>query len=396
MLHQHFKTPNVGGAIRSYYLATALAQKGHQVAVISAHNGKSISVKKIEGIDIIYLPIPYDNRFSFSARSLAFVRYVCRTIQVASKYKDYDVCYAISVPLTVGIIARWLKFWYRIPYVFEVGDLWPDAPIQMGFIRSRLFQRILYALEKTIYYHADSIVALSESIRLEIEKKIKGKRIDVIPNMADCDFYFQEEKTPALEMKYQLTGKLVVSYMGALGVANGLEYLLDCAEACLQKELPVHFMICGDGAMAEELNRSAKQRQLNNITFAGFMNQVGIREVMNVTDAVFVCYKKVPILETGSPNKYFDGLASGKMVIINFGGWIRSEIEMNGCGLYVDPNDPGNLAVKIYPFTADRELLKGFQAAARVLGEKKYSRSQLGESFSRIFSANLRQKTHIR
>ena len=389
MLHQHFKTPKVGGAIRSYYLATALVQKGHQVTVISTHNGKSLLAEKIDGIEVIYLPIPYNNRYGFSARSLAFVRYVIRTIYVASKHKDYNVCYAISVPLTVGICARWLKYWHRIPYVFEVGDLWPDAPIQMGFIRNKLFQRILYSLEKSIYYHANSIVALSEPIRLEIEGKIKGKRIDVIPNMADCDFYFQEEKSPALELKYQVTGKLVVSYMGTLGVANGLEYFLDCAEACIQKELAVHFMICGDGAMAESLNQKSKQKGLSNVTFVGFMNQAGIREVMNVTDAVFVCYKNLSILETGSPNKYFDGLASGKLILINFGGWIRSEIELAGCGLHVDPS---NFADKIYPFIGDRGLLKGFQSAARAWGEKKYSRRQLSETFSGIFSANQTSK----
>jgi hypothetical protein len=78
---------------------------------------------------------------------------------------------------------------------------------------------------------------------------------------------------------------------------------------------------------------------------------------MNITDAAFVCYKNVPILETGSPNKYFDGLAAGKLIVINFGGWIRKEIEEKQCGIYADPQQPTDFVKKIRPFICDQKLL---------------------------------------
>ena len=129
MLHQHFKTPMGGGAIRSYYLARALTDAGHRVVVITSGNDNHRRILAMEGIEIHFLPIPYDNRMKFYERGQAFVRYVIRASAAARPYKDFDVCYAISVPLTVGIIARWLKFRFGLPYIFEVGDLWPDAPI---------------------------------------------------------------------------------------------------------------------------------------------------------------------------------------------------------------------------------------------------------------------------
>ena len=136
MLHQHFKTPQTGGAIRSFYLAKALVDHGHQVVVVTAFNEKKYKIVDVEGIEVHYLPIAYDNRYKFYARGWAFVRFTVAASQLAREFKNFDTCYAISVPLTVGIIARWIKYRYGIPYFFEVGDLWPDAPVQLGFAKN--------------------------------------------------------------------------------------------------------------------------------------------------------------------------------------------------------------------------------------------------------------------
>ncbi len=385
MLHQYFKTPEEGGAIRSYYLAKALATHGHQVVVITSGSKKKYHTENLEGIEVHYLPIAYDNRFGFYARGLAFIRFMVSSARLSEKFKDADYCYAISVPLTVGRAAQWIKFRYGIPYFFEVGDLWPDAPIQMGFVRNPFLKRALYYIEKSIYQGARSIVVLSPAIQAAIERKVTGKKIWLIPNMADCDYFLPEEKKPALENKFDVSGKFVISYVGALGVANGLDYFLACAQA--SRNYPnFHFILCGDGAMRESLSRDAGNLYLNNLTILDFVNREGVKEIMNVTDAVFVCYKPVPILETGSPNKYFDGLAAGKLIIINFGGWIKMEIEEEQCGVYIDPMEPEDFVKKMEPFVSNRDLIKPFQLKARQLAERKYSRKLLSESFSKIFS----------
>jgi len=385
MLHQHFNTPTTGGAIRSYYLAKALVDHGHQVAVITGGPGKE-TVSDVDGIEVCYLPIAYNNRFTFYARSRAFMQYVFGVIRISQRYRHFDVAYGISVPLTVGLCTLWMKYRHRMPYVFEVGDLWPDAPIQMGFINNRIFQALLFWLEKTIYKNADSIVALSPAIREAITKKIQGKKIDVISNMSDCDFYRLEKKNRNLEIKFQTVGRLVVSYVGAVGVANGLEYFLDCAAASKQAGLNVRFLVAGDGAMLDELKSAASSRGLDNTHFIGFLNRTGVRDVLNVTDAVFVCYKPVPILETGSPNKYFDGLAAGKLVITNFGGWIRREIESHGCGIYVNPALPDDFVQNAFPLLADEAVRTACQTKSRELAESKYSRKEIGSRFVRTFS----------
>jgi glycosyltransferase involved in cell wall biosynthesis len=386
ILHQHFKTPQKGGAIRSYYLAKALVDKGIEVIVITAHNEATYKREDVEGIEVHYLPIAYNNRFGFAARSWSFIKYVNGVLDLAKQFHDVDYCYAISVPLTVGLAAMRIRARYKIPYIFEVGDLWPEAPIQMGFVKNYFFQQALYALEKRIYKSAQAIVALSSAIQSAIEAKVPNKKTHLIPNMADCDFYHPERKESALEEKYRIQGKFVVSYIGAIGVANGLDYFLACARESRKANLPIHFLVCGDGAELDRLKKSADQHELHNLTFLPFTNREGVREVMNITDAAFVCYKPVPVLETGSPNKYFDGLAAGKMIIINFGGWIKEEIEKNQCGVYVNPHEPADFVRKTSPIINNKELQLQLSNNARLLAERSYTRAKLGSKFVGIFN----------
>lgn len=385
IVHQHFKEPAKGGAIRSYYLADALRKAGHHVVVISASNEKHYYEVDIEGIRVCYVPVPYDNAFSFYARSVSFVKFLVKAARVSRGYADFDYCYAISVPLTVGLVARWNKWRMNMKYIFEVGDLWPDAPVQMGFVKNYFLKSALYNLERSIYKEAESVVALSPAIQIGVENKVPGKKVHLIPNMSDCDFYSPEEKSESLELKFGVRNKFVVSYIGALGIANGLDYFIECANASRKGNLPIHFLLCGEGAMKDQVKADIARLGLQNISVLGFVNREGVREVLNVTDASFICYKNVPILETGSPNKFFDGLAAGKLIITNFGGWIKDEIERTPCGIFLDPKQPADFVKKVAPFISDLALLKGYQAGARVLAEKKYSRGIVGERFAGLF-----------
>jgi glycosyltransferase involved in cell wall biosynthesis len=239
----------------------------------------------------------------------------------------------------------------------------------MGFIRNPLMKSSLYSVEKATYRKAEKVVALSPPIKEAILKKVPEAKVITIPNMSDCEFY---TPTPRND-----PGKLVISYIGAAGLANGLDYFLECANMARRAKLPIHFIVCGTGALLERLKGNAQQLGLQNITFTGFVNRDGVRDVMKISDAVFVCYKDLPILETGSPNKFFDGLAAGKLIVINFGGWIKKEIEENRCGVVLSKNDPGSFINKIRTFLTDPDLLKEYQMNSRKLAEQKYDRKLL-------------------
>lgn len=383
ILHQYFNTPETGGPLRSFYLAKALAEKGITTSVITTHNAGNFRKEIIDGIEVHYLPIPYSNSFGFFKRVTSFLKFVFSIVKEAGQFRHHDVCYAISTPLTIGLAAIWIKWRYKIPYIFEVGDLWPEAPIQVGIVRNPILKKILYELERSIYKRAKSIVALSEEIKTAIDKKVPGKHIDVIPNMADTEFYQPAEKNPELERKFNVSNKFVLSYIGTFGLANGLEQILDCAES-VKHDSNIHFILCGDGARLPALLEYAAQRKLANVSFVTMQDRNGVNDVLNVTDAAFISYQPLPVLETGSPNKYFDALAAGKMIVVNFGGWINDELEQQQCGIRV--HSLNEFTEKISAVMQNKLQLQQMQQHARILAERKYSRKQLSENFVKIFS----------
>src|SRR5262249_4028854 len=154
----------------------------------------------------------------------------------------------------------------------------------MGFVKNYFFKQFLYGLETSIYRGAQSVVALSPMIQSAIARKVPGKTLHLIPNMSDTDFYGPENKQPALEARFGVEGKLVVAYIGAVGLANGLDFFVECARASQKAGLPVHFILCGEGALLENLTTATQRLALTNFSIVPFQDRDGVKEVMNVTD----------------------------------------------------------------------------------------------------------------
>jgi glycosyltransferase involved in cell wall biosynthesis len=251
----------------------------------------------------------------------------------------------------------------------------------LGFVKNSFLKWCLYRLEAWVYRGAHSIVALSPTIKEDIEKRTQANNVFLLTNMADTSYYSPERKRPELEAQFGVAGKFVISYIGAVGFANGLDFMIDCARAAKKAGLPVHFLLCGDGALLENLKTATARHALNNLDFVPFQTREGVREIMNVTDATLVCYRPVPVLETGSPNKYFDGLAAGKLIVVNFSGWIRQEVEARRCGVYVSANNPESFVHTITPFLNNASALLTYQENSRALAEEKYNRTLLSGTF---------------
>jgi glycosyltransferase involved in cell wall biosynthesis len=383
ILHQYFNTPQTGGPLRSWFLAHALLQNGHKVVVITTTQSGRAYRETVEGIDVHYLPVAYDNSFGFYRRAMSFCRYAFRAYRIASMLPGINLCYAISVPLTVGIPAMLLKAFHNIPFVFEVGDLWPDAPIELGYVKNPILRFLLLWFEKTIYRSARAIVALSEPIKKRIAVKVPGKIIDVIPNMADTEYLKPRVRSAGA---FSESAPFVISYIGAIGFANGVDHILECARACQKASLPVRFVICGEGAFSRTLQDVSNRLNISNLSFLEFQSRDGVRKLLDESDAVFVSYRPFPILETGSPNKYFDGLAAGKLIIVNFGGWIKNEVEENACGFFISTQRPHEIVNALTSYLNEPTLLDSAQTNARNLAVKKYSRRVLSQQFADIIA----------
>ncbi len=367
-IHQYFKTPEEGGSIRSYYLAKGLVEAGHEVTMFTTHNSPH-EIKKIDGIEVHYLPVPYDNSYGFVQRLLAFWKFVKLAKKEAKKLSKQDLAYVMTTPLTTGFIATYLKAEFDLPYYFEVGDLWPEAPVQMGIIKNRWLKKWLYSLEKRFYFEAEKVIALSPAIRNYIEKVSPNTRVYVIPNMADCSFFEAEYSVG----DFSENNKFQITYCGAIGRANHLEYLIDAAKQSNEAQLPVHFNIIGYGSELKRLRSSTKR--LKNISFYPHSSKQCVKNLLDKSDAVYVSFKDVKVLGTGSPNKLFDSLAAGKLTIINFDGWIRNLITKNKCGFHHNPYSTQEFVRKLQVFIDSPELLAKYQRNGRKLAELYYDKN---------------------
>jgi len=352
-----------------------MVKAGFKVDLITSHNQDGYEVRDIDGVTVHYIPVKYDNSYGFIRRLWSFLSFSKRAYQYARKILNHDLLYITSTPLTVGLIALRLKRRKNLPYIFEVRDLWPEAPIQIGIIKQAWLKKFTRNFEFRIYKNSDKIVALSPGTKQYIKNLFPEKEIHLCPNLSDCGFFSPAyEKDQSILKELGINADFVISYFGSLGLVNHLEYLLNAAVAIQKEELNISLLIIGSGSQMRVLREKASNMKLSNVHFLDHVDKYRLKEYLSITDAAYISFGPYEVLEHNSPNKFFDSLASGKIVITNVKGWIRDLVESNSCGFYYDPESTGSLMSQIKLYVEDRDLLIATQQRARELAEKEFDK----------------------
>jgi glycosyltransferase involved in cell wall biosynthesis len=264
--------------------------------------------------------------------------------------------------------------------VFEVRDLWPEAPIQMGALRGRWLQWAARALERFVYARAAAVVALSPGIRDGIVAAgVPAAKVELVPNASDLELFSPALDGREVRERLGLGDSFVCSYFGAMGEANDLTQVVE-AGALLQErgEDGVRFVLMGQGKRRDELERLARSRGATNVVFAEPVpDKSQVARLAAASDACLTVFKDVPVLATNSPNKLFDTFAAGRPAIVNTGGWMRELVEVNEAGLYARPGDPADLADKVLALRDSPELAERYGRNARALAEREFDRDRL-------------------
>jgi glycosyltransferase involved in cell wall biosynthesis len=359
-LHQFFITRAGVGGTRSYEFARRFVARGHRVRMVTAGDGHST----VDGIDVVGVPGAYSDYMSATAssdreRMLAFGRFAASATAEALRGPRPDVIYATSPPLTIAVPALAAAARWRAPLVFEVRDLWPEAPIQMGALANPRLQRQARSLEREAYKRARRVIALSPGIRDGvIGAGVPAGKVVLVPNASDLDL-FQPAHPPE---------RFLVSYFGTMGEANDLSLAIEAAR--LLPDMP--FVLMGDGKRRPELERSAP----TNVSFPGAASsKEEVAALAARSAACLTFFKDVPVLATNSPNKLFDTFAAGRPAIVNMDGWMRRLVEDNDAGLYV--RDAADLAQKLAWLRAHPEEVERMGRNGRALAEREFDRDLL-------------------
>jgi glycosyltransferase involved in cell wall biosynthesis len=325
-LHQYYRTPEEGGGVRSYHVAHALAQAGHDVHVITTWQGACKRVQREGKLLVTSLPIAYDNAMPKAARIRAFLAFVWQSYREAKAWLPADRVFATSTPLTIGLVALLLKYGHGVPYIFEVRDCWPEAPIQLGAVKNGFYAWVLKQLERWIYKKADSVVTLSQPIADHVKGIVPKKQVVVVPNFADIPFFRPEVK--------QNSDLFHIVYAGTFGYANNMQRLLDLALASKDANLPVRFTLAGEGAEKAQAELFVQENGLSErVVLLPPSSSYAVRDLLKTANAAYVGFRSEAILQTNSPNKYFDALAAGVPILVATHGWLAAEVRHAGNGV---------------------------------------------------------------
>jgi len=395
--HQYFNTPEMGGSTRSYETSTRLAKMGFDVTIITTLRDKKISenlvVEKINGVTIYWLNIPYSNKMNFVRRVLAFLQFAFKSLRVGSKI-NADVIFASSTPLTVAIPALYCNWKNRIPLIFEVRDLWPNIPIAMGVIKNPLIKWLAESLEMITYKNSSKIVALSPDMKSYIVNLgISEDKIIVVPNAADFDLFQNIELFgPSFRNKKGIKDDtIVVLYAGTFGNVNGCEYIVKLA--ALLNDCNVCFVMLGEGKEKEMLLEIAENAGVlnKNIFFYPQISKSQIPEVFRSADLVISTIINVQALEANSANKVFDGLAAGRGVIINHGGWIADFLKQSKAGIQLSW-DISTAANELRGLIVNKQRILEMGINAKNLAKEKFNRdtltNEIAEVIKSVYKAN--------
>lgn len=385
-IHQYFVTPQEPGGTRSYWLAQELIKNGHKVTMLTSSSkfSEDIKVVNIDGIEVVYIKEDYDQNMSVSRRLKAFLKFMYKSSVVGWKQKDIDLVIATSTPLTIGIPALILKWFKKKPFVFEVRDLWPEVPIQMGAIKNSLTIKTTRLLEKTIYKNASRVIALSPGMQEGVVKYIPKEKTSMIPNMAKMDEFWPRGKNEQLMEKLGLKkDSFKIVHFGSLGLANGAHSIIESAKLLKDRE-DIEFLFVGGGSTEQDLVDEVEKNNLKNVKFLGKFPMTDVSEIVNFSDVSMISFLDIPILYTNSPNKLFDSLSAGKPIIVNSAGWTKHIAEKYHCGYYVNPNRPEELVQKVLHLKDNPELVNSMGQNARKLAETVYDKSILCKKFVEV------------
>lgn len=335
----------------------------------------------VDGIRVVEFHLPYANKHSLPRRALTFLKFALRSARMALK-GDVDLIFATSTPLTAGIppiLAR--RLGRKTPIVFEVRDLWPELPQAMGVIRDRRILKALEILERESYRAADACIGLSPGM-VEGIRRVAGpnKPVVMIPNGCDLDL-FHPSRRAALEIPGVPPGAFTALFSGAHGQANGLEAILDAAAVLkLGGVDDVHLLFVGEGKLKPALKERAEREGLTNCHFLDPMPKVELARLVASVDVGLMVLAPVPAFAYGtSPNKFFDYIAAGLPVLVNYPGWMADLVTEHQCGVAVPARDAEAFADGLLRLReTDRQEMS---LRARALAEAEFDRADLAAQF---------------
>lgn len=374
---------------RIYALAKYLKEEcGHDVTIISEKPNHPIGKffegykkgwfnrSEHEGIPVLHTWVYTKPEKGFLTRILFYVSFMITAVLGAFKLKGkYDAVVATSPPLFVGVSGWMISKIKRAKFVFDVRDLWPGVAVAMGELNNPKAIKVAEAIERFLYKKADLITTVTESFKKDI-KRINGEasRVEVVMNGALTHHFDQNRKVSSFRQNHLDSNSFTITYAGNIGLAQGLEHIVEAAEHLSQNNGNARFLILGEGPKKETLQKTAEEKGLSNIHFEGRVPLGEAVKYLMASHALLVPLAQDDIYKMFIPSKLFDSMAAGKPVLLSVDGEARTILEKSKAGLYYEAENAKQLAESV-------EYLQANPEESRRMGENGYKAAR--EYYSR-------------
>ncbi|MHC4075147.1 MAG: glycosyltransferase family 4 protein, partial [Planctomycetota bacterium] len=387
------------GGSRWNQFAKYWSQAGHRITVLAGmleivgakkfpeYRGKFL-VTEYDGSDIVVKRCHVSESYNKSTlgRAWGYISFAFSSTLAGLFVKKPDVIICTSPALIVGLTGAILSWFKRVPMVFEVRDLWPESVIDLGAVTNKWAIKAMYWLQSISYGKAKWINVLTPAFEefLINVNGVPADKISMIPNGADLDIIKPDYKDNWVREKHNLTGKFVVTYVGAHGATNTLSQLINAAVILKDKAPDVQFLLVGDGIRKAQLIEQASENSLDNVTFVPPVPKTQIGDYVNASDVCTAVLKRIESFKTVYPNKVFDYMAAAKPIIIGIDGVARKLIEDAGSGIYVEPENPQEFAEAVLKLKDNPELCREYGRSGLSFVRENFDRKMLADKYLNI------------
>ncbi len=384
---QYYHTPDCPTAARPYALVERLARE-HEVTVITTQSWRD---KRLThqfswtppGVRLVEFGVPYDNSMSTLPRLRAFSQYALRASAHGLRMSRPDLIIGSSPPLSVAIVAALVARLRGIPWIFEVQDLWPSFPIQMGAFSQPGLSDLLHKLEVRLYQSASHVVTVSPDMEAHVRAVAPHSSVTTLEYGSDHDLVsdITDEQRAALRRRFDLDRRFLILYAGTFGRANAIPTLLDSAKQ-LGDRSDLLFAFAGRGYYDAAVEQAAQQcdhiRSLPPLPYPEALR------LFALADVSLVSFLDRPVLAANSPGKLYDSLATGTPVVVTNPGWTKRLVETHDCGWYVPPESPTQLTTCLRDVLDAPERLTTASQNARSLSRRRFRRSDLMDQYAAL------------
>jgi len=389
-------------AARVSELARYWAAEGHDVTVLTGFPNHPTGVlqaeyrsrfrhlvcrERMDGIEVVrtwLIPMPNRKPYERMLNNASFSFSACITGAFLGRP---DVVIATSPQLLVGICGWWISRVKNIPFVFEIRDLWPESLSAVGIGNNRsLLYRALVRVARFLYRACDHLIVVTPAFKEYICRQygIVGEKISVVPNGVESDLFSPSTDRDGLRTKLGLDGKLVISYIGTIGMAHDLDTILEAARVCAETMPEVTFLIAGEGAEKERIIDRVRKTGVRNLLLLPQQQRDKIPMLVSASDVCVVTLKRSDIFKTVIPTKMLEFMSCAKPVILAVEGQAAELLTSAGAGICVKPENPGAILDAIKLLGSNREFGRNLGQNGRTYITENLSRAKTAETYIQI------------